>query len=100
MEKIDQRMRQKWDCSQIEDSVEEGDVMDWHEHDEMKKQWADVSKEEVKIVQRKTEGSGLQIEGVQSVPKSQRKMRDNLCLPLNSNSSSLMEMSYCERQRL
>ena len=47
-------MRQKWDFSQIEDSVEEGDVMDWHEHDEVKKQWEDVSKKEVKIVQRKT----------------------------------------------
>ena len=29
------RVRQKWDCPQIEDSFEEGDVMDWYEDDEI-----------------------------------------------------------------
>ena len=39
---------------QIEDSFEEGDVMDWYEDDEMRRQWEEVSKEEEKIVRRRT----------------------------------------------
>ena len=66
---IEQRVRQKWDCSHIEDSVEEGDVMDWYEDHEMRTHWEDLSKEEGRIVTRKTEGNGLQIEGAQRVPE-------------------------------
>ena len=58
-----------WDCSQNEDSIEEGDVIDWYEDDEMLRQWEEVSEEEEKIVNRKTEGNGLQIEGVRRVPE-------------------------------
>ena len=35
----------------------------------MTRQWEEVSKEEEKIVKSKTEGNGLQIEGVQRVPQ-------------------------------
>ena len=38
-------LEHKWDCSQLEDDFEEGDVMDWLEDDDMMKQWEDVSKE-------------------------------------------------------
>ena len=65
-------MRQKWDCPQIEGSFEEGDVLDWFEDDEMRRQGEEVSKEEEKIVRRKTEGNGngLEIEGVQECQSS------------------------------
>ena len=36
---LEWRMGQKWDCSQNEDSVEEGNAMDWNEDDELRKQW-------------------------------------------------------------
>ena len=62
-------MKQKWDCSQIEDSFEEGDVTDWYEDDEMMRHWEEVSKEEEKIGTRQTAGNGLQIQGVQRVPQ-------------------------------
>ena len=64
---IKPRVRQ-WDWSQIVDSFEGEDGMDWYEDDEMR-QWEDVSKEEGKSVKRKTAGNGLQIEGVQRVPQ-------------------------------
>ena len=54
-------MRQKWDCSQIEESF----VVDWYEDDEMMRRWEEFSKEEEKIVKIKTEGNGLQIGSVQ-----------------------------------
>ena len=52
-------MRQKWDCSKIEDSFEERDVMDWYEDDQMMRQLEGVSEEAEKIVKRRTEGNGL-----------------------------------------
>ena len=39
-------LRQKWDCSQIEDDFAEGDVMEWLEDDEMMKQWSGSKEEE------------------------------------------------------
>ena len=35
---VERRVRQNWDCSQIEDRDEE-EVMEWHEEDELKEQW-------------------------------------------------------------
>ena len=50
----------EWDCSQVGDDLEEGDVMDWLEEDEMMKQCGDVSKEEKKITVKKwLEGKNL-----------------------------------------
>ena len=43
--------------------------MDWHEDDEMMRQWEEVTKEEEKFVKRKTEGNGLQINGVHRAPQ-------------------------------
>ena len=45
---VEQRRRR-----QIEDSVEEGDVVDWYEDDELRKQWDGVSKEEGNYVAKK-----------------------------------------------
>ena len=49
---IEQRVRQTWECSHIEDSLGEGDVTDWCEDDEMMRRWEEVSKEEGSIVQK------------------------------------------------
>ena len=38
-------MGQSWDCSQIEDELEERDAMDWLMNDEVMRQWKEVSKE-------------------------------------------------------
>ena len=43
--------------------------MEWYEDDEMRRQREEVRKEEDKILRRKAEGKGLQIEGVQRVPE-------------------------------
>ena len=43
---IEQRREQKWDFSQIENSAEEEDVMDWYEDDELRRQWEEVSRVE------------------------------------------------------
>ena len=53
-------LKQKWDCSPVEDEFE-GNVMDWLEDDEVMKQWEDVSKEEEKITVSKMEGKILQL---------------------------------------
>ena len=39
-------MGQSWDCSQMEDELDERDATDWLADDEMMKQWEEVSKEE------------------------------------------------------
>ena len=49
---IEQRLKQKWGCSQIEDSFAERDVMDWYEDDEGMRQWVEVGKEEGKILNK------------------------------------------------
>ena len=46
-------MKQKWDCSEVEDDIGEGDVMDWFENDKMTRHWEDVCEEEEKIAVRK-----------------------------------------------
>ena len=60
----EQRVRQNWDCSQIEDSVDE-DVMDWYEDDELRKQWEEVVKVEEKLRQKKAEEGELQCDALQ-----------------------------------
>ena len=32
-------LKQKWDCSQIEEDFGEGDVLDWYEDDEIVRNW-------------------------------------------------------------
>ena len=64
----EQRVRQKWIALRLKTVFEEGDVMDWYEDEEMMGQCEEVSEEVEKIV-KKTEGHGLQIEGVQRVPE-------------------------------
>ena len=59
--------KQKWNCSQAEDDIEE--QMDWLENGEMMKQWEDVGKEEEKITVRKMEGRSSQVDGVQKAPQ-------------------------------
>ena len=66
---FEQWWKRKWDCSQDEGTLEEGDIMDWYEDDEMRRQLEETSKEEEKIARRKMEGKGLQVEGAQSVPE-------------------------------
>ena len=53
--------------------LKKGDVMDSYEDDETRKQCEEVRKEEEKILQRKTEGDALHIEGMQDGP--QRRCR-------------------------
>ena len=62
-------MKQKWDCSQVEDDIGESDVMDWYTDDVMMRQWEDDSREEEKITMRKMEGKRLQVESVQKAPE-------------------------------
>ena len=42
---IEQSLKQKWYCSQVEKDFGEGDVMDWYQDDEMMRQWEETSKE-------------------------------------------------------
>ena len=46
MEGTSSGLKQKLDCSQIEDVFGELDVMDWYEDDETMRQWEDACKEE------------------------------------------------------
>ena len=62
-------MKQKWDCSQVEDEFGEGDGMEWLEGDDLMRQWEEVSKEEEKTEVRKFVGRSSQIEGVQKAPE-------------------------------
>ena len=62
-------LKQKLDCSQVEEECEEGEMMDWLEVDEMMRQREEVSKEDEKITVRKMEGRSLQHEAVQKAPE-------------------------------
>ena len=62
-------MGRSWNCSQVEDELEERDAMDWLEDDEIMRQWEEVSKEEERITRRKGEGREWTAEGVQRVPE-------------------------------
>ena len=39
LKRIEQSFQQKWDCSQIQEDVEQGYVTDWYEDDEMVRPW-------------------------------------------------------------
>ena len=39
LKRLDQCLKQKWDCSHIEEESGEGDGMDWYEDDEMVRHW-------------------------------------------------------------
>ena len=69
MKRIDQSLKQKLDCSQVEEHFGEGDVMDWYEDDEMVRHREDISKEEEKIAKVKMEGKSLQVEGAHRAPE-------------------------------
>ena len=66
LKRIDQSLKQKWVCHQIEEYFGEGEVTDWYEDDEMVRQWEKTSKEEEKIAKEKMERESLQVEGVRS----------------------------------
>ena len=51
-------LKQKWDCSQVEEEFGEGGVKDWSEDDGMMKQCEDGSKDEEKIT-RASSGSSV-----------------------------------------
>ena len=44
-----QHVGQSWDCSQMENELEERDAMAWPMDDEMTRQWEEVSNEEEEI---------------------------------------------------
>ena len=69
MKRIDQSLKQKLDCSQIEEHFGEGYVMDWYEDDEMVRHWEEISKEEEKIAKGKMDGKSLQVEGAHRAPE-------------------------------
>ena len=52
---VEQRVKQNWDCSQIEDRDEDG-VMNWDEDDELKNQWEEVKKVEEKLIRKEVGG--------------------------------------------
>ena len=43
--------------------------MDWLEHDEMMRQWEEVSKEAERIMMERSEGRKLKAEGAQTAPE-------------------------------
>ena len=55
-----------WNCSHVEDDLEEGDAMDWLKDDEVMRQWRQVSNEELLKAVRRNEGR-KNAEGVQNV---------------------------------
>ena len=68
-EDIEQRVRQKMDCSQIEDSFEEGDVVEWYEDDEMRRRREEVSKEETRMCEEKQKEKVCRLRVCKRVPE-------------------------------
>ena len=62
-----QHLGQSWDCSQMEDELEERDATDWIMDDEMIRQWEEVCKVDERITRIRGEGRVFKVEGVQSV---------------------------------
>ena len=54
---------QSWDCSQVEDDLEEGAGMDWYEDDEMLRPWEEVGKEGEKLTSKRNEGRHIKAGG-------------------------------------
>ena len=65
MKRIDQRLKQKWDCSQIEEDIGDGDVFNWYDGDKMVGQRQETSNQEENIAKGKMVGESPQVEGVQ-----------------------------------
>ena len=63
-----QRVKQSWDCSQI-DNEEEEEEDDWQKEDQMGRQWDEDEKLEEFLERRRMEGSSLQVEVMKNVPE-------------------------------
>ena len=59
-----QSFMRSWDCSQIENEVEEGS---WREGDQMAAQWEEEQQLEGTVERRRIEGSSLQLDVMQKV---------------------------------
>ena len=61
-----QRVKRKWDCSQIENEEEEES---WQEWDHMASQWDEEQKLGEILERRRMEGTSLQLDVMQKVPE-------------------------------
>ena len=61
-------LKQKWNCSRIEEDFGEGDGLDWYEDDEMVRRWEDTSKGGEDCEGEDVGKKSLQAEVVQRAP--------------------------------
>ena len=57
-----QHAGQSWDCSQVENELEERAAMNWPLDDEMMRPWEEVSKDEDEITVKRSEGGRLHMD--------------------------------------